>query len=62
MERSTNERVITCPFCNRVNTANVCVNVICSCGAKFYIRTKEWWDRKDGRIVKNWPYELRRKG
>ena len=51
-------RLIVCPFCKRQNVANAWVNVLCPCGAKFYIHNNEFWDRKDGRIVKNPPFEL----
>jgi hypothetical protein len=51
-------RVITCPFCLKQNVARAHLNVICSCGAKFYIFNNEFWDRKTGKIVKNPRFEL----
>lgn len=51
-------RIITCPFCGKENVARAHLNVICSCGAKFYISNNEFWDRKTGKIVKNPRFEL----
>lgn len=51
-------RVITCPFCLKQCVANRHINVICECGAKYYINTHEFWDRKNGKIVRNIPFEL----
>ena len=45
-------RESTCPFCGKEHVTAQWLNVICSCGAKFYINTHEWWDRKTGRIIK----------
>lgn len=45
-------RISTCPFCGNVNVTRPHINVICPCGAKFYIHTQEWWDRKTGTVVK----------
>ena len=45
-------RISTCPFCKRAHVTPIWLNVICSCGAKFYIHTNEWWDRKTGKIIK----------
>lgn len=51
-------RKITCPFCRHQIIARAHVNVLCPCGAKYYIYTKEFWDRKDGKIVENPEFEL----
>ena len=45
-------RIIRCPFCNEQNIARWNINVLCSCGAKFYIHNYEWWDRKNGKVLK----------
>ena len=51
-------REIVCPFCGCKNVASKNVNVICTCGAKYYIHNGEFWNRKNGNIVKNAPYRL----
>lgn len=45
-------RIVTCPFCKRYHMVPYYLNVICSCGAKYYINTREWLDRRTGKIVK----------
>ena len=51
-------RKITCPFCDRRHVIAAHLNVLCSCGAKYYIHNGEFWDRKDGNVVKQVPYRL----
>lgn len=51
-------RVISCPFCYKQHVANRHINVICGCGAKYYVNTNEFWDRKTGKIVKNPKFVL----
>lgn len=58
MERSNIMRVIECPFCGHKNVARSWLNVLCPCGAKYYISDNTFWDRKYGKIVKNPPFEL----
>ena len=48
-------RDVTCPFCGERNLARWHLNVLCTCGAKFYIHTYEWWDRKSGKRIKATP-------
>ena len=50
-------RIITCPFCGKEHVSSAYVNVICPCGAKYYIHNNEFWDRK-GTIVKNVESQL----
>lgn len=45
--------IVTCPFCKRYHFVSSHINIICPCGSKFYINTREWWDRKTGKVVKN---------
>ena len=45
-------RLTVCPFCKKVHKTPFWLNVLCNCGAKYYINTNEWWDRKTGKIVK----------
>lgn len=58
MERSNIKRVIECPFCGHKNVVRPHINVLCPCGAKYYISDNTFWDRKYGKIVKNPPFEL----
>ena len=58
MERNDLVRIIDCPFCSQQNVARAYINVLCRCGAKFYIHNNEFWDRKTGKIVKNPRFEL----
>lgn len=51
-------REIRCPFCKRLNVTRALLNVLCPCGAKYYIHNGEFWDRKDGTIVKDAPSRL----
>ena len=48
-------RVINCPFCGTQNISRYHLNVLCSCGAKYYIHNGEWWDRKNGNVVRTRP-------
>lgn len=34
-----------CPFCGRGHFVKSYMNVICSCGAKYYFSTDDWLDR-----------------
>lgn len=53
MNQLLNEtRTTTCPFCGNVQTTRYWLNVLCPCGAKFYIHNREWWDRKTGAVKK----------
>lgn len=45
-------RESTCPFCGKEHVTAQWLNVICPCGAKFYVNTHEWLDRNTGRIIK----------
>lgn len=37
-----------CPFCGKWHIQSMHLNIICPCGAKYYIHTGEWLDRKGG--------------
>ena len=45
-------RESTCPFCGKKHITHTWLNVICPCGAKFYIHTHEWLNRKTGEKIK----------
>lgn len=51
-------REIRCPFCTHIIVTHACVNALCLCGAKYYIHNGEFWDRKDGKIVKGVSFRL----
>lgn len=36
---------IKCPYCGRTHYVAPHLNVICPCGAKYYIHLREWWSR-----------------
>lgn len=44
--------IITCPFCGNEHEFKPPVNIICSCGSKFYANTHEWLNRKTGEKLK----------
>lgn len=37
-----------CPFCGKSHTQRIYINIICPCGAKYYFRTREWLNRRNG--------------
>lgn len=37
-----------CPFCGKKHYQRIFINIICPCGAKYYFRSREWLNRKDG--------------
>lgn len=41
----------TCPFCGVVHEFKPWLNIICTCGAKYYFMDKLWLDRKTGEIM-----------
>ena len=45
-------RKSTCPFCGNEHVTAQWLNVLCECGAKFYVNTHEWMDRKTGKIIR----------
>lgn len=52
-------REIKCPFCGCLHIKPACINVLCSCGAKYYIHNGEFWERKpSGKIVKDAPFRI----
>lgn len=50
-------QLLTCPFCKRKHFTRPHLNVLCHCGAKFYIHNGLWLNRKTGEEVKEpgWP-------
>lgn len=52
-------RVIICPFCKHQNYTLFHLNVLCSCGAKYYIHSGVFMNRNTGDIVRNLPFELK---
>ena len=46
-----------CPFCGTEHDVKPHLNIICLCGAKYYIHTKEWWNRATGEKVSQRVYE-----
>ena len=38
-------RLVRCPFCGRTHVLRPWLNLVCPCGAKYYIHNKEWWER-----------------
>lgn len=46
------DRIVKCPFCGTKHATRPWLNVLCPCGAKYYVRDREWWDRVTGKIVK----------
>lgn len=38
-------RFTKCPYCGRWHPVRAWANILCPCGAKYYIHTREWWDR-----------------
>lgn len=51
------EYKITCPFCGKEHKQRSHINVICSCGAKFYYRDLLWLNRKNGKTKLGEPQE-----
>lgn len=52
-------REIKCPFCDCTNIIAAHLNVLCPCGAKYYIHNNEFWERKiGGKIVKGVPFTI----
>lgn len=50
---------IKCPFCGRINVNRAHINILCPCGAKYYIHNNEFWERKPGgKIVKEVPFMI----
>lgn len=49
---SLTSRITICPFYGNVQATRPWLNVLCPCGAKFYIHNREWWDRKTGKVIK----------
>lgn len=49
--------MLTCPFCKRTHFTRPYLNVICSCGAKFYILSGMWLNRNTGEkaMEPGWP-------
>lgn len=45
------DRITRCPFCKKYHRTPRYLNVICSCGAKFYVNNGQWLDRKTGKSV-----------
>ena len=41
-----------CPFCGEIGEATCFVNIICSCGAKYYYLSDIWKCRKTGKEVR----------
>lgn len=47
-------KLVNCPFCWRSHLAYDHMNVLCPCGAKYYVATKEWRERRGlKRIIKD---------
>jgi len=46
-----------CPFCGSKHDEKPHLNIICSCGAKYYIHTQEWWSRTTGEKMSQRVYE-----
>ena len=46
-----------CPFCGTSHDVKPHLNIICPCGAKYYINTKEWWDRTTGEKMSQCVYD-----
>lgn len=52
-------RQIKCPFCECVNVVSAHINVLCPCGAKYYIHNDEFWNRKEPyKIMKKVPFRI----
>ena len=47
-----------CPFCGKRHITLMYINIICDCGAKFYVRTCEWLNRKTGAGLKATEIEV----
>lgn len=49
--------LLTCPFCKRKHFTRPYLNILCHCGAKFYMNDRTWLNRKTGEKIKEprWP-------
>lgn len=48
----SSENYVVCPFCKTVHKrTNIYLNVICSCGGKYYPCSGKWINRQTGAIV-----------
>lgn len=43
---SREKQIKTCPFCGSICEGNMFLNLICKCGAKYYVQSDIWLDRK----------------
>ena len=49
---SKEKQIKTCPFCSSTCEGGKYINLICKCGAKYYVQSDIWLDRKTGKEIK----------
>ena len=47
-----------CPFCHKVHEQRLHINIICSCGAKYYFYCGEWLNRQTGERIRGKIIEI----